>query len=161
MGKRTLEENFWVKVDRWDPDHCWEWTGAKIPGGYASLAVPGTSQVGAHRVAYELCIGPIPGGLHLDHLCRNRGCVNPKHLEPVTSRENILRGQSPGALNARKTHCKQGHEFTAENTYVIQGGRRCRACNRAQAKADYYAHLAIRRERARDRQRVRRKGQAS
>jgi hypothetical protein len=87
-------------------------------------------------VAYELAIGPIPEGLTIDHLCRNRGCVNPAHLEAVTNRTNLLRGDGIAALNARKTHCKRGHEFTPENTYVWrEGTRACRACHTAQEQA--------------------------
>lgn len=86
----------------------------------------------AHRVAFELIRGCIPNGLVLDHLCRNRGCVNPDHLEPVTFRENIMRGVGYTAQQARKTHCRHGHEFTVENTYVWRGGRICRTCRRIQ-----------------------------
>lgn len=95
----------------------------------------------AHRVAYEILIGPIPAGLQLDHLCHTRDlscpggneclhrrCINPHHLEPVTSRENTARGG-----NSRKTHCANGHEFTPANTRIEQGKRSCRACNRAEA----------------------------
>ena len=86
----------------------------------------------AHRVAYELMRGPIPDGLTLDHLCRNVGCVNPDHLEPVTMKENILRGYSPAAQAARRDECAHGHAYTPENTYrYANGSRRCRICQRA------------------------------
>jgi hypothetical protein len=86
----------------------------------------------AHRFAWELLRGAIPDGLTLDHLCRNRRCVNPDHLEPVTAVENTMRGQAPHAINARKTHCLRGHAFDEENTYVRSDGARiCRACVRA------------------------------
>ena len=97
----------------------------------------GTRLTGAHRFAYELLVGPIPSDLHIDHLCRNPSCVNAAggHLEPVTQRENTLRGTGPAAVNATLTHCKNGHEFTEENTYIKTGRngkkmRECRACRR-------------------------------
>lgn len=123
---RPLEERFWERVDKNAPNGCWVWVAGKIPAGYGSLG-----GVRAHRFAYELLVGPIPAGLELDHLCRNRACVNPAHLEPVTHHENILRGQSPAAKNAGKTHCVRGHEYSDENTYVqSDGSRRCRKCAR-------------------------------
>jgi hypothetical protein len=84
----------------------------------------------AHRVTYALVKGPIPAGLQLDHLCRNTSCVNPNHLEAVTTRENTMRSTGLSALNAKKTHCLRGHEFTPENTYVKRGdgARVCRQC---------------------------------
>lgn len=85
----------------------------------------------AHRVVYEAFGGKIAKGLHLDHLCRNRACVNPEHLEPVTARTNILRGTCPAALNVNKSHCKWGHEFNARNTLRRPdhpGWRACRKC---------------------------------
>jgi hypothetical protein len=88
----------------------------------------------AHRLAYQLLVGPIPEGLVIDHLCRNPPCQNPAHMECVTHRENTLRGASPHAMNARKTHCKRGHEFTFQNTYVdAKGCRSCLACRAAAA----------------------------
>lgn len=109
---------------------CWRWTGYLLPNGYGLI---GRRQIKgsrlAHRWFYELLIGPIPEGLQLDHLCRNRSCVNPAHLEPVTHKVNGLRGVGPPALNARKTHCIHGHLFDAENTHLAPDGtRRCRAC---------------------------------
>jgi hypothetical protein len=110
---------------------CWEWTGAKIPRGYGSIS-SGGGQLLAHRVAYEIFIGPIPEGLSVDHLCRNRACVSAEHLEAVSTRENVLRGVGLSAKNAQKTHCLRGHEFTAENTYWTKNpsgpGRECRTC---------------------------------
>jgi hypothetical protein len=79
----------------------------------------------AHRVIYEYLVGPIPDGLSIDHLCRVRHCVNPAHLEPVTHRENVLRGQAPTAVNGRKTRCKRGHEFNR----TVRNGRRCYTCH--------------------------------
>ena len=114
---------------------CWEWTGAKWKGygQFGTQITPGKwRNVKAHRFAYEMFVGPIPEGLQLDHLCRNPGCVNPDHLEPVTNRENGLRGTSPAAVHAKATHCVNGHEFTPENTYRPPGKneRACRECQR-------------------------------
>lgn len=90
-----------------------------------------TSVVGAHRVVYEELVGPIPDGLMLDHLCRVRHCVNPEHLEPVTNRENVLRGEGHSAKAARATHCLKGHPYAGENLRILSNGwRRCRACHR-------------------------------
>jgi hypothetical protein len=109
-------------------DDCWQWDNPDSEG-YGRVTFSGTQYL-AHRVVYENLVGPIPAGLHIDHLCRNRGCVNPDHLDPVTCRVNVMRSPiAIGAVNARKTHCKRGHEFTAENTYVLpEGGRHCREC---------------------------------
>lgn len=121
-------ERFYAKVDRWDPDQCWLWVGARSGRGYGNLNVGGRT-CGAHRVAYELFIGSIPEGLDLDHLCRVPLCVNPKHLEPVPRRINLLRGQGFAPRNAQVTHCPRGHKYTPENTYVSKRGQRtCREC---------------------------------
>jgi hypothetical protein len=94
------ERRFWFHVVR-DPDtECWEWTAARKNGGYGSFFVDGR-HLYAHRFAYEMLVGPIPSNLELDHLCRNRGCANPAHLEPVTRRTNVLRGAGPERLRQR------------------------------------------------------------
>lgn len=111
-------------------DGCWKWVGTltRTPtGSYGSMSVNGRS-VAAHRMSWQLFRGTIPDGLQIDHLCRNTRCVNPLHLEPVTQRENILRGVGFAAVNARKTHCKRGHEFSPENTITQASGRACRTC---------------------------------
>lgn len=133
----TPEARFWEKVRALpvaDPNACWLWTASRYLGGYGQLWVDGRL-VPAHRFAYELLTGPIPEGLQLDHLCRVPACVNPDHLEPVTQRENILRGEAPSAKHAIKTHCPHGHPFSPENTYVRPSGRACRACGRARGAA--------------------------
>jgi hypothetical protein len=132
--QRSTLDRLFSKVER-TPDGCWLWTGALKVNGYAQLQVGGRTgkRLYAHRVAYELLVGPIPDGLQLDHLCRVRHCVNPAHLEPVTARENVRRGEP-----AQRTHCPKGHEYTAENTFVKTGGwRECRTCYRARNRAYY------------------------
>lgn len=110
---------------------CWEWLAYRPDDGYGRYRCgPGSPRL-AHRVVYELLVGPIPEGLQLDHLCRVRHCVNPDHLEPVTGRVNVLRGDTVVAANAAKVECDSGHAFDAVNTYVrTNGGRLCRTCRR-------------------------------
>lgn len=115
---------FWTKVSfGWD---CWEWTGCRTWNGYGQFW--DGKRVGlAHRYAYETMVGPIPAGLLLDHLCRNKACVNPSHLEPVTNYENLRRGNTPIAWTA----CERGHEYTQESTHWTRDGhRQCRICRR-------------------------------
>lgn len=136
MAKPTAGERFWAKVDKTaSPDGCWLWTAALFQG-YGRFGDHGKTWL-AHRFAFELLARPIPAGLCLDHLCRNRACVNPAHLEPVTWRENLLRGTGLPARMAAKTHCDNGHEFTAGNTYITPKGRSCRACHRLQERERY------------------------
>lgn len=128
---------FWEKVDA--SGDCWEWLGAKRPNGYGVFGTQGKNE-GAHRFAWENLVGKIPDGLVIDHLCKNRGCVNPDHLEPVTYSENNIRGAGPFLSRIRRavTHCKYGHEFTEENTYVStwQGStkRVCKQCRKSRTK---------------------------
>lgn len=136
--KRTpLVVRFISKVDfTGGPDGCWNWTGATSGHGYGHIRSGGRGEpeLSAHRASYEMLVGPIPEGLHLDHLCRNRACVNPAHLEPVTCAENIRRGET-GANERRKTHCPQGHPYSGANLHITpQGYRRCRACNREKSR---------------------------
>ncbi len=144
------EQRFWSKVDRRGPNECWPWIPTVNDQGYATFHI-GSRETGyphpAHAVAYEFIVGPIPKGLHIDHLCHtnsdceggptclHRRCVNPAHLEAVPPGVNTLRGNGPTAKNARKTHCLRGHPFDEENTYITpKGYRSCRACARIRAE---------------------------
>ena len=112
-----------------DPSGCLLWTGGTVRNGYGRIFVLGRPKM-AHRVAYEMLNEPIPAGMQLDHLCRVRRCCSPAHLEPVTGRENKLRGQTVNAANAAKDQCDHGHPFSSANTYIWRGARHCRACRR-------------------------------
>lgn len=127
-----------VRLLIWARGDCWEWRGHRQGArGYGRLSVNKVALY-AHRVAYEIAKGPIPEGYDVDHLCRHPWCVRPTHLEVVSRRTNLLRGQTLTALHAAQTHCLRGHEYTPENTYRKRSGwRECRACARALAKARY------------------------
>lgn len=119
---------------------CWEWTKRLNPGGYGSFYLNGRL-VGAHRAAYLLLAGEIPERHDVDHLCRNRKCVNPEHLEPVTRSENLARGEV-GQWNRATTHCPQNHPYDQDNTYHdARGWRGCRKC-RTEASRRYHARRA-------------------
>lgn len=128
---------------------CWNWQKSRNELGYGRIGIgsrtDGTRGVGhAHRVSYETFVGPIPEGLHIDHLCRNPSCVNPEHLEPVTVWVNVIeRGQGPVARQSRQTHCKRGHPFDEENTYHNRGKRYCRACVRNANRERYQRQKAL------------------
>lgn len=119
-------DRFWDKVDMTPTIHqCWVWVACTDTKGYGQFRLDGKMR-NAHRVAYEMEVGPIPAGMQLDHICRNRSCVRPDHLEPVTPGENIRRGLS---ANARKTCCPAGHLYAGENLRVeSNGSRACRMC---------------------------------
>lgn len=124
MRKEPSWDRFWRKVR--PTGFCWEWTGSKNPRGYGTFRHEGRT-ASAHRVSWELLMGSIPEGLVIDHLCRNRGCVNPDHFDLVTQRVNMERS-SPRL----KSHCKRGHEFNKENSVINNRGHRvCNACRRA------------------------------
>lgn len=114
-------------------DGCWEWTGAHDPKGYGCIDID-DKKPKAHRLVYEILVGPVPEGLELDHLCRNKGCVRPKHLDPVTHAVNMERAAPYIPV---KSHCPRGHPYDEANTYIApgSGSRMCRTCRRDQGKA--------------------------
>lgn len=140
VGKPFTEEKrlaaFWRKVEVLGPNDCWMWRGARDNNGYGVVTLVSRPHKGvaSHRFAYEAQVGPIPVGLQIDHLCRNRLCQNARHLEPVTQKVNLLRGEGWGAQAARKTECPSGHPYDEVNTRWYQGRRYCRACHAARGK---------------------------
>ena len=117
-------------------DTCWNWIGHKINGGYGRISVNHKNKL-AHRTSYELLIGKIPDGLVINHICRNRGCINPEHLEPVTQKENVrqgLTGFKTGLKNRAKTQCPKGHKYTPDNL-VKTNRRSCRTCHNVNQRA--------------------------
>jgi len=128
--KLPLKERLMAKADQVEGG-CWLWAGAKNSEGYGQIKLNRTTLY-AHRVSYEAYISPIPEGLHLDHICRHRACINPRHLQPVTVEENVRRGVHRSALTVRLGFCQRGHEMTDANVYVRPDGSRriCRACKR-------------------------------
>ena len=138
-------ERFWRNVEKSGPTPegrpglgaCWVWTAGRISTGYGCFSITKWTKALAHRWAYESEVGPIPDGLVIDHLCRNRLCVRPSHLEPVTGEENLRRGAGYGLRNGMRSECRNGHEYTEENTYVdpTRGTVRCRECGRIRDRA--------------------------
>lgn len=129
-GLANLERRFWAKVGAPTESGCREWQAGKFANGYGQFYKV-DRPVYAHRFSYELAHGAIPAGLQLDHLCRNRACVNLDHLEAVTAQVNTLRGISPIAENARRTQCPKGHAY---DTIRNNGHRRCNECARNYAR---------------------------
>lgn len=139
--RRPISDRFWPYVDKrgpiWKGTPCWIWTRGKTGAGYGMIRRGSKSQgsVSTHILSYQLCVGKIPNGLQLDHLCRNHACCNPRHLEPVAGQVNTLRGASPTVKAHLENSCTKGHKLTPENTYIITSKRdgpcrRCRQCSR-------------------------------
>lgn len=120
---------FWRRVEK--RSGCWKWKGFVHTTGYGVIGFSEPRQYRAHRISYTLANGQIPRGLTIDHLCRNRWCVNPKHLEAVTNRENILRGNSPTAANAIRRRCVRGHSLSGDTIRLYRGRRVCLLCEQA------------------------------
>jgi len=122
-------ERFLEKIEI--TESCWNWRAGIGQKGYGWFRISHRiRERQAHRIAYELFVGPIPDELQIDHLCRNRRCVNPDHLEPVTQRVNTLRGITLASANVAKTHCPAGHSYSGANLVVYGNKRYCRACQK-------------------------------
>lgn len=138
-----FDQRFWPKIDKNGPvpaqaphlGPCWMWLAARDRFGYGCTSLGRGRSRRAHRVIYEWLVGPIPDGLTLDHLCRNKSCVNPSHLEPVTMAENNRRSNNFAGVNSRKTHCPKGHDYATNTIRRSNGKRECKAC----ALDRYYA----------------------
>lgn len=133
----SLPDRFWAKVRK---GVCWTWQASKTVDGYGRFKVDGEVRR-AHVVAWEAQHGPVPAGHVLDHTCRRRHCCNPSHLQPVTVRDNTLRGKGPTARNARKVRCKRGHPLEGDNLIITHEAdgtrRRCRTCYCARKRKAY------------------------
>lgn len=132
-------DKFWLRAVV--QDGCWGWRGSLTSAGYAQFHLRGGGRAVGHRWLWEQLYGPVPEGLELDHLCRNRGCTNPDHLEAVTHRENVQRGLTPivaGNWQRARTECPKGHPYSPENTGITTIGssvrRYCRTCKRGKAR---------------------------
>ena len=149
FGDPRLPDRFWTKVVVVDSG-CWEWQAKRSFDGYGVFKLE-RRPVRAHRLTYQILVGPISPSLEIDHLCRNPACVLPAHLEAVTHRENMLRGVSPVARRVRQAACMRGHVFDKANTYIAANrSRHCRRCTNQRARIQYWANPE--KERARKRQ---------
>jgi hypothetical protein len=156
FGDARLPDRFWDKVSPEPNTGCWLWMAQLNDSGYGIFRMPRPGRsynARAHRLAFEALVEPIADELVCDHLCRTRACVNPAHLEPVTHKVNILRGEGPSAANSKVTVCVNGHPFTPENTFLKRRGdrvrRECRQCNRDRAGRLWRAGKTTRQKKAR------------
>lgn len=154
-GDERLPRRFWDKVSVCPATGCWLWTARIWGGGYGAFYWHGHTRQ-SHRVSYEALVGPIADGLQADHLCRVRACCNPAHIEPVTCKENIRRGNARAVRMSEKvdrTHCKRGHEMTSDNVFLKRWRRPgrlssegvvavCRKCKEEQSRLDYERAIA-------------------
>lgn len=145
---RSIADRFWEKVPDQPGDDCWEWQGGRQQSGHGRLLIGSRTdgsrrKEGAHRIAYQLCRGEA-GDLLVCHACDNPPCVNPNHLFLGTQADNMhdasMKGRCHNPFQSGKTHCKRGHEFTTENTVIVNGSRVCRACRRLTRLRHYYRH---------------------
>jgi hypothetical protein len=138
-------KRFFKKVNK--TSGCWIWIGAINNYGYGMVQING-SKHSAHRISYEIAKGAIADNLQIDHLCRNRRCINPEHLEAITQKENLLRGETIAAKNKSKTHCPKGHPYSKKNTIMKNKGggyrsRQCRICRNEKEKTKYHRKKLI------------------
>lgn len=138
MMKGHPETRIWANIK--EENGCWLWTRSLDSRGYAQIRVNGVLTL-AHRFIYKILIGEIPDGLVIDHLCRVKRCLNPYHMEPVTSAENTMRGDGVGSKNSRKTKCQNGHTYD-----MFETGRRCRRCRKESRRLNAKARRAKQKE---------------
>lgn len=137
MGRKAIEPGqHWMEAEAFDDGYSTPCVYSRLkPNDQGYVRLNGKRRyLGGrllHRAVYWILRGPIPDGMTLDHLCRNRACINPDHLEPVTAAENSRRGEAPSAINSRKTHCPKGHPYASDNLRIWVGKRHCLACMRA------------------------------
>lgn len=122
-----LTAKFWKYVEK--TEKCWEWKSCKNKAGYGKLGAGKNNSLYAHRFSYELHKGVLEKDKHIHHICGNTSCVNPEHLEQLSSKQHTLKGNSFCGIEARQTHCKHGHEFTLDNIWTYNGHRKCKKCS--------------------------------